>query len=109
MNGPFGSSYKVPRKAHFDCDEMAVVLGAVRRRVGEGLDDRHDEFLDGVVEGVAAESIDIGDGFECLHGISPFVGIKKPATWRVAYLNSTVFPDRPVRMDNGDGSMSVAC
>ncbi|HBE92990.1 MAG TPA: hypothetical protein DDW55_10840 [Gammaproteobacteria bacterium] len=56
----------------------AVVLWAVARGGG---DDRRDEFLyggvEGSVDGVAEESIDVGDGFECDHGGSPFDGRKK--------------------------------
>ena len=59
-------------------DGIAVVLWAVARGGG---DDWRDEFLyggvEGSVDGVAEESIDVGDGFECDHGGSPFDGRKK--------------------------------
>ena len=48
-----------------------------------GYTDRRDEFLDGGVEGrigrVVAESIDVGDAFECFHGVLLLMGTKKPA------------------------------
>jgi len=39
------------------------------------------EFLVMGEGGVVAESINVGDGFECLHGSSPFDGHKK-ARWK---------------------------
>jgi hypothetical protein len=48
-----------------------------------GYTDRRDEFLDGGVEGrigrVVAESINVGDAFECFHGVLLLMGTKKPA------------------------------
>ena len=64
--------------AGFHEDEPAVVLGAVWvTRVCVELQDGHDEGLDGGVEGVVAELLNVGDAFECFHGGSPFDGHKK--------------------------------
>ena len=56
-----------------DQDKIAVVFGAIRSRVAERLDDGHDEFPRGVVDGGSQDLFHIGNGFECLHGGSPVV------------------------------------
>jgi hypothetical protein len=62
----------------FNQDEIAVALGAICvTRVCVELQDGHDEGLDGGIQRVVAELLEVGDGFECLHGGSPFDGHKK--------------------------------
>ena len=56
--------------------KIAVVIGTV---LGVFIDDGNDEFLQGGMEEMVTELIDVGDAFECLHGDSPFMGTKKPA------------------------------
>ena len=55
---------------------MAVVLGPVIGVLG---DERQEEFLDGCIERVASNLFEVGDGFECLHGVLFLMGIKKSA------------------------------
>ena len=52
---------------------VAVVFGAIRSRVTERLDDGHDEFPHGVVDGGAQDLFHVGNGFEGFHGGSPVV------------------------------------
>jgi len=49
--------------------KIAVVIGTV---LGVFIDDGDDEFLQGGMEEMVTEFIDVGDAFECLHGGSPF-------------------------------------
>ena len=63
-------------------DEKTVILRKIWvTRVCVKLQDGYDEGLDGVVQGVVTKLLDVGDGFECLYGGSPFDGHKK-ARWK---------------------------